>query len=91
MKPDYFKATQEILCDYLGCPEEDVTMHAKIVEDLGADSLDTIDIIMAFEELYDIEIDEYQLAKESITVTDVIARLESMLSPSNDEVSDRPL
>ena len=46
----------EIVCNQLSVNKEDVTPDASFVEDLGADSLDTVELVMAFEEEFDIEI-----------------------------------
>ena len=46
----------EIVCNQLSVNEEDVTSDASFVEDLGADSLDTVELVMAFEEEFGLEI-----------------------------------
>ena len=46
----------EIVCNQLRVPEEDVTPESSFVEDLGADSLDTVELVMAFEEEFGLEI-----------------------------------
>lgn len=84
-KTNYLKITQGILCDQLGCNEAYVTPEKRLDEDLGVDSLDTVEIIMAFEEVYDIDIDEDEVTTQGMKVGDIVARLESILSPSNDE------
>lgn len=45
-----FDKVREILCDHLGCDEDDITMSTDIVEDLGADSLDVVDLAMSLED-----------------------------------------
>ena len=52
------KTIKEILVEQLGVDEEDVTMDASFIDDLGADSLDIVELIMAMEEEFDIEISE---------------------------------
>ena len=47
---------KKIIAEQLGVEEEDVTSEASFVEDLGADSLDTVELVMAFEEEFGIEI-----------------------------------
>ncbi|HXN06995.1 MAG TPA: acyl carrier protein [Nitrospiria bacterium] len=47
---------KKIIAEQLGVEEEDVTPEAAFVEDLGADSLDTVELVMAFEEEFGIEI-----------------------------------
>ena len=53
-----FEKIKEILVEQLGVDEEDVTMEASFIDDLGADSLDIVELIMAMEEEFDIEISE---------------------------------
>ena len=47
---------KKIVIDHLGIDESKVTPEAKFIDDLGADSLDTVELVMAFEEEFDIEI-----------------------------------
>ena len=47
---------KEIIADKLGVNEEQITLEAKFIDDLGADSLDTVELIMQFEEEFGIEI-----------------------------------
>ena len=46
----------EIIVDKLGVDSEKITLEAKFIDDLGADSLDTVELIMQFEEEFEIEI-----------------------------------
>jgi acyl carrier protein len=62
---------KEIICEQLGVDEEEVNPNAKFIEDLGADSLDTVELVMAFEEEFDIEIPDEDAEKIS-TVGDAI-------------------
>jgi acyl carrier protein len=50
---------------------EDVTLDAKLVDDLGADSLDSIELVVAFEDAFEIEINETE-ADKLVTVGDVV-------------------
>ena len=52
-----------IIVEQLGVEENDVTPAAKFIEDLGADSLDTVELVMAFEEEFDIEIPDEDAEK----------------------------
>ncbi len=54
---------KEIICEQLGTEEDEVTTTAKFVEDLGADSLDTVELVMAFEEAFSIEIPDEDAEK----------------------------
>ena len=61
-----------IIVDQLGVNEADVTSEAHFVDDLGADSLDTVELVMKFEEDFDIEIPDED-AEKIQTVQDAIA------------------
>jgi len=54
---------KEIIVENLGVDGEKVTPEASFVEDLGADSLDTVELVMAFEEEFDIEIPDEDAEK----------------------------
>ena len=62
---------QAIIVEQLGVEENDVIPAAKFIEDLGADSLDTVELVMAFEEEFDIEIPDED-AEKITTVGDAI-------------------
>jgi len=53
---EHFDKIKEIVIDKLGVEEAKVTMDVKFIDDLGADSLDTVELIMQFEEEFGIEI-----------------------------------
>ena len=54
---------KKIIVEQLGVKEEDVKPEASFVEDLGADSLDTVELVMALEEEFDIEIPDEEAEK----------------------------
>jgi acyl carrier protein len=62
---------KEIICEQLGVEENEVAPAAKFIEDLGADSLDTVELVMAFEEEFDLEIPDEE-AEKITTVGDAI-------------------
>ena len=62
---------KEIIVNQLNVNEEQVTPTASFLDDLGADSLDTVELVMAFEEAFDIEIPDEQ-AEKIRTVKDAI-------------------
>jgi acyl carrier protein len=62
---------KEIIVEQLGVDEEDVTPTAKFIEDLGADSLDTVELVMALEEQFDIQIPDEE-AEKIVTVGDAV-------------------
>ena len=53
---EHYDRVKEIIIDKLGVDSSKVTLEAKFVDDLGADSLDTVELIMQFEEDFNIEI-----------------------------------
>ena len=55
---DNLTKVKEIIIDKLGVEESKITLDARFLEDLGADSLDTVELIMQFEEEFDIEISD---------------------------------
>ena len=58
---------KRIVCEQLGVGEEEVTLEASFIDDLGADSLDTVELVMAFEEEFEIEIPDEE-AEQITTV-----------------------
>ena len=66
---------KEIIVDKLGVDEADVTPEASFTNDLGADSLDTVELIMAFENAFEITIPDDK-AEKIATVGDAIAYIE---------------
>ena len=54
---------KEIIVEQLGVEEDEVLPAAKFIEDLGADSLDTVELVMAFEEEFDLEIPDEEAEK----------------------------
>ena len=67
---------KEIICEQLGVSEDGVTADASFIEDLGADSLDIVELVMALEEEYDMEITDEE-AEKIRTVQDVVNYIES--------------
>jgi len=66
---------KEIIAKQLGVDMEKVTPEASFVEDLGADSLDTVELVMAFEEAFNIEIPDED-AEKILKVQDAIKYIE---------------
>ena len=67
---------KKILVEVLGVKEEDIKPESKFVEDLGADSLDLVELIMAFEDKLGIEISDEE-AEKMVTVKDVLDYINS--------------
>ena len=66
---------KQIIVEQLGVDEAEVTSKASFVDDLGADSLDTVELVMAFEEAFDIEIPDED-AEKIRTVQDAVSYIE---------------
>jgi len=71
-----YEKVREIICDQLDLEEEQVTLEALIIDDLGADSLDVVDLVMSLEEEFDVEIpdDEVENVK---AVGDIVKYIEN--------------
>lgn len=68
---EIFEKIKGIIIEQLGVTENTVTMEASFIDDLGADSLDIVELIMALEEEFDIEIPDGD-AEKVVTVGDVV-------------------
>ncbi len=78
MSTNYEQKIRDIIVEQLGVAPEKVTPEASFVDDLGADSLDTVELIMALEEAFDIEIPDED-AEKMAKVGDAIAYLKDHL------------
>ncbi|MDR1082750.1 MAG: acyl carrier protein [Coriobacteriales bacterium] len=77
MSEDTFEVVKRVLVDQLNVDEEEVTLAAAINDDLGADSLDAVELIMSLEEEFDLTI-EAAAAESLKTVGDVVTLVDSM-------------
>ena len=68
---EIFDKVKEIIVEQLGVAENTVTMEASFIDDLGADSLDIVELIMALEEEFDLEIPDAD-AEKIVSVSDVV-------------------
>ncbi len=73
---DITSKVKEIIVEKLGVDEAEITPEANFTKDLGADSLDTVELIMEFEKAFDIQIPEEE-AQKIATVGDAIKFLEA--------------
>ena len=73
-----FEKIQKIISEVLGVDEDTITMETTFVDDLGADSLDVYQIIMALEEEFDIEIANEE-AEKIVTVSYAVEQIKSAL------------
>ena len=77
-KANVAEKIKQIVSEQLGVDEAEVTPTASFVDDLGADSLDTVELVMAFEEAFEIEIPDEE-AEKIRTVQDAIAYVDKKL------------
>ena len=68
---DIGETVKKIVIEHLGVEEDKVTESASFIDDLGADSLDTVELVMAFEEEFGIEIPD-DAAEKILTIKDAI-------------------
>ena len=68
---EVFEKVKEIIVEQLGVAETSFTMEASFIDDLGADSLDIVELVMALEEEFDMEIPDAD-AEKVVTVGDVV-------------------
>ena len=76
MTKDIPATVKKMVADHLGIEESKVTDEANFIDDLGADSLDTVELVMAFEEEFGSEISDSE-AEKILTVGDAIKFIES--------------
>ena len=74
-----FEKIQKIISEVLGVEADSITMETTFVDDLGADSLDVFQIIMALEEEFDIEIANEE-AEKIVTVSDAVDQIKNALN-----------
>jgi acyl carrier protein len=72
---DIADRVRKIVVEHLGAEEAKVTNNASFIDDLGADSLDTVELVMAFEEEFGVEIPD-DAAEKILTVQDAIDFIE---------------
>ena len=75
---DISERVKKIVIEHLGVDEEKVTETASFIDDLGADSLDTVELVMAFEEEFSCEIPD-DIAEKIVTVKDAISYIEEIM------------
>ena len=78
MSENTLNRLKKVVAEQLDVSEEEITENASFVEDLGADSLDMVELVMAFEEAFDIEIPDED-AEKIQTVQDAVTYLEDKM------------
>ncbi len=73
-----FDTVKRIISEELGVKEEEVKLESDLSEDLGADSLDAVELIMALEEEFDISVSD-EKAQELKSVQDIVSYLEEVM------------
>lgn len=74
-----FEKVREIIAEQLDVDQDDITMETSLTKDLEADSLDAVEIIMAIEDYYEIEIPE-EVAEEFKTVANIVHYVEDNMN-----------
>ena len=73
-----FERIKEIISEQLGVSEDSITMETSFTDDLGADSLDLVELVMALEEEFDVEMPDNEI--ENIkTVSDAVSFLKTLI------------
>ena len=76
MSEDVINRVKKVIISHLGVSDDKVTENAKFIEDLGADSLDRVELVMAFEEEFKCEIPD-EAAEKIVTVKDAVDLIKS--------------
>ena len=79
MSKEVVSRIKKVITNHLGVKEDKVTENAKFIEDLGADSLDQVELVMAFEEEFKCEIPD-ESAEKIVTVKDAIELIKTKTS-----------
>lgn len=72
-----FDDVRDVVVEQLSVSPDAVTMEAKIIDDLGADSLDVVELVMAFEDKFALDIPD-EKAEKLITIADVVDHIDSI-------------
>ena len=78
---DIAERVKEIVVEHLGVDKDKVQENASFIDDLGAESLDTVELVMAFEEQFSVEIPD-DAAEKILTIKDAVDFLEKNSTPA---------
>lgn len=87
--PEVTTKVKSIICEQLGVSEDEVKMESKFIDDLGADSLDIVELVMAFEEAFETEIPDEE-AEQIKTVGDAIQYVQTFVDKRKAEGGKLP-
>ena len=76
---ELFNSIKQMIVDQLGVDEDTITEDSSFVDDLNADSLDMVELVMAMEQEFDIEIPD-DVAEKVVTVKDAVEYIQSLLN-----------
>ncbi|MDN5338434.1 MAG: acyl carrier protein [Thermotogaceae bacterium] len=85
-KQEIFQITKNIIVDKLNVEEDDIKLSSSFIDDLGADSLDIVDLVMAFEDEFGVKVEDEDVEKLQ-TVKDVVEYIYKRLN-NHDDVED---
>lgn len=77
--PTTLERVQKLVIEHLDVDPEQATPTAKLIDDLGADSLDSVELVMSFEEEFDVEIPD-STGAEIVTVDDAVKAIDKILA-----------
>ena len=89
MAADTFDRVKKIIVEQLGVEENEVTPEASITDDLGADSLDQVELVMAFETEFGIDIPDEE-AEKIKTVGDAVAKIDAVAAAKEVDLCSKP-
>ena len=75
---ELFKSIKQMIVDQLGVDEDTITEDSSFVDDLNADSLDMVELVMAMEQEFDIEIPD-DVAEKVVTVKDAVEYVQNLM------------
>jgi len=87
--PDLERRVKQILTQRLGIPADEITLGARLVDDLGMDSLDAVELAISTERQFNVALSDEQVAK-LMTVADIIALVQRLAQERDQQSSEGP-